>query len=220
MWINEKLHELPFPASERHRIAGACFTVALEHHHAIVILLRERLNGSAFALVRNVYETYVRGVWFLHCATDKELSAFINNDELPKIGVMLDAIEKVPEFSAGTLTKVKASSWNAMCSYAHTGALQVQRWNTSDAIESRHSVEEIEEVLQHTNAVAMLAGLGVAALADNVEIASEFLEKAKAVAAVDVASAPDPIHWARATISCGRRWGVAHEFEAVYAAVL
>lgn len=184
MWINDRLHELPFPALDRNRIAGACFTVALDMHHGIVILLRERLNGAAFALVRNVFEAYFRGVWCLHCATERELELFIERDRIPRLSTMLKAIEAVPEFSAGTLTRAKASGWNAMCSYAHTGALQIQRWNTEGAIESRHSPEEIEEVLRSTNAVALLAGLGVVTIADNMDIANAFLEKSRAIAGI------------------------------------
>jgi hypothetical protein len=154
----------------------------LEHHHAVVLLLRERLNGSAFALVRGEYEAYVRGLWLAHCATEQELSAFIGGAEPPNLAVMLSAIESMPTFDSKTLSAIKASSWNSMCSYTHTGSLQVQRWNTSEAIESRHSPEEIDEVLGFTNAIALLAAVGVSALADNETVAAQLLEKSRAIA--------------------------------------
>src|SRR5258708_8147975 len=177
MWINRALHDLSLPSSDRTRIAGACFAVALEHHHAVVILLRERLNGSAFALMRSAYEAYVRGVWLALCATDSQLRSFIDGIEPPKLGVMLEAIETIPTFEGKTLSYVKAENWKSMCSYTHTGALQVQRWNTSEAITSRHSPEEIEEVLSFTSAFAFLSALGVAMLPNNESLAPQLLEQ-------------------------------------------
>lgn len=181
MWIEHALHDLSLPSSDRTRIAGACFAAALEHHHAVVILLRERLNGSAFSLMRGEYEAYVRGVWLAHCATDPQLTSFISGSEPPKLYVMLRAIEAMPTFGSKTLSSVKAANWKSMCSYTHTGALQVQRWNTSEAIKSRHSPEEIEEVLGFTNAFALLAALGVATLAGNEPLAIQFLEKSREI---------------------------------------
>ena len=55
----------------------------------------------------------------------------------------------------------------------------MQRWNTSEAIESRHSPEEIEEVLGFSNAFALLAALGVATLAENESLAAQLLEKSR-----------------------------------------
>jgi hypothetical protein len=179
MWIEGVLHDLSLPSSDRTRIAGACFAAALEHHHAVVVLFRERLNGSAFALMRSAYEAYVRGVWLARCATDMQLSSFIDGVEPPKLDVMLYAIEKIPTYEGKTLSSVKVANWKSMCSYTHTGALQVQRWNTSEAITSRHSPEEIEEVLGFTNGFALLSALGVAMLAENESLAAQLLDKSR-----------------------------------------
>lgn len=177
IWIEHLLHELSLPATYRVRIAGACFAAALEHHHAIVVLFRERLNGSAFALMRSEYEAYVRGIWFARCATDLQLADFLRGEEPPALGAMLNEIEDIPPFDGKTLSATKAAGWRTMCSYTHTGAHQVQRFNTREAIQPRHTLEEIEEVLGLTRAYALLAALGVAMLAQNEPLAQQLLEK-------------------------------------------
>ena len=185
-WIESTLRDLPIALSDqtgdRIRMAGACFAAALEHHHAVVVLLRERLNGAAFGLMRGEYEAYVRGVWLARCATDSELSSYISDTKRRNIDQMLQAIEAMPVFDSRTLSLVKAKNWDAMCSYTHTGALQVQRWISSEAIESQHSPEEIEEVLGFTSTFALLAANGVAALAGNISLAGQLLEKSREVA--------------------------------------
>ena len=181
MWIERSLRDLSIPSSDRIRVSAACFAAALEHHHAIVILLSEKLNGSAFALVRSEYEAYVRGVWLADCATDDQLNSFLIGRKPPKLDTILCAIEAMPAFASKALSGVKAESWKSMCAYTHTGALQVQRWITSEAIESRHSPEEIEEVVGFTNAFALLAALGVATLAENESLAAQLLEKSRKI---------------------------------------
>lgn len=179
--IERKLHGRSLSSSDRTRVAAGAFAAALEHHHAIGVLFRERLNSSAFALVRAEYEAYVRGLWFAHCATDDQLSSFIGGAEPPKLHVLLEQIEALPTFESKTLSSIKAESWKSMCSYTHTGALQVQRWNTEDAITSRHSREEIEAVVAFCNVFALLAAVGVAALENNDLLATELLEKFRAL---------------------------------------
>jgi len=52
-----------------------------------------------------------------------------------------------------------------MCAYTHTGAQQIQRWNTSNFIEANYSDEEVSEVLCFTGSFALLPTLGLAAVA-------------------------------------------------------
>jgi hypothetical protein len=182
MWIEGLLNGLSMPSTDRVRIAGACFAASLQHHHAIVVLFRERLNGSAFALMRSVYEAYVRGIWFARCATEVQLSSFLQGEDPPKLGVMLGAIEVLAPFDSKTLSSTKIAGWSTMCSYTHTGAHQVQRFNTPAAIESRHSLEEIEEVLRLTRSYALFAALGMVMLAENEPLAQRLLAKTREVA--------------------------------------
>ena len=178
-WTAQALYDLELPGTTRTRIAATCFGVAQEHHHAIVVLLEANLKSSAFALVRAVYEAYVRGLWLAHCANDAELEAFSTGTEPPKMDTLLSAIERTEVFAGGELSEIKTHNWRSMCDYAHSGSRQVQRWNTSDIITPNHSVEEIDEILGFTNTFALLSAVSVAALANNEVLARRLLEKSQ-----------------------------------------
>jgi hypothetical protein len=78
-WVHGRLDGLKIAqlsVSKRVQLAGACWHVALEHGQAIVMLTEDALHGSALALVRPVFEAYVRGMWLMHCASEKEVDAW------------------------------------------------------------------------------------------------------------------------------------------------
>lgn len=179
-WVEQQVHDLPMAGSLRVRLAGTCFIVAQEHHQAILLLLSQPhpLHAPAFALVRPVFEAYLRGVWLAHCATDTNLERFAKGDSPPKIPVMLEAIEQTPGFDSKQLSAIYARSWSTMCAYTHTGSQQVLRWNTSDAIQQNYSDEDVDEALSFTGALAILSTIGLAAIADNVALAKSALSQA------------------------------------------
>ncbi len=176
-WLATELYDLPIDASLRNRLSGGCLSVCQDHQCAITLLLDEHFYASAFALVRPQYESYVRGLWLAHCATDKQISGFSCAKEPPKLGEMLSTIEKQEAYDAGTLSRFKLEMWSALCSYTHTGGLQVQRWQTKSGVESNYPPEEICEVARVSASFALLSGIGMAALAKNDALANRLLER-------------------------------------------
>lgn len=174
------VHERSLPATNRVRAAGSCFSIAQDHHHAIVVLLGAQLYASCFALLRVEFEAYIRGEWLALCAADSEVSAFLNGDEPPKIDLMLGALEATEAFKERRLTQIKKAHWRALCGYTHTGGIHVQRWNTADGIEANYSREELLEMLRFADIVASLAVLGVLALANDVDASEKVLKQLKA----------------------------------------
>ena len=78
-WVMENLDGLDISTEKRILLAVSCYDIVIEHHIGITVLLKSKINGSAFALVRPLFETFVRGVWLRHCATDKEIEKYIND---------------------------------------------------------------------------------------------------------------------------------------------
>jgi len=153
------LHELVMPANLRSRVATACLGVALDHHHAITILVANERLASAFALARPVFESFLRGTWLIHCATDDQVNSFSTGWSPPKIDRLLEDIENKPGYDGKVLSAIKASTWNSMCEYTHTGGLQIQRWQTESSVEPKYSNDEVEEVLAFTNLFVSLAAI-------------------------------------------------------------
>jgi hypothetical protein len=74
-WLDSCIHGLDI-SGDREVIVGPLFDQVHEHHQAIQLLLRSSLDGSAFSLFRSIFETYVRGVWLLRCASEEEVENF------------------------------------------------------------------------------------------------------------------------------------------------
>ena len=156
----------------------AYVAIALEHHKAIWILSKLGLNGSAFALLRAVFEAYWRALWINRVATSEQIEQ-ASRDELrfPKMQKMRDEIkqayfgtpdekELTPDDLAeaqrlrglgdkffGFLKKV----WPALNSYTHSGGLQIGRRFTGDQGKANYNEGEIAEAFNlATTAVLLL----------------------------------------------------------------
>lgn len=175
-WLHEQLWDYAVPANPRSRLAGACFAAVQDHHDAIATLIEKRLHSSAFALVRVLFEAYVRGSWLANCATGAELKAFQKDAKPPSISRQLQALEAFG-LGDGNLSKVKKCSWDAMNSYTHTGMRQIQRWNTVAGIEPNFQAEEIIQAIQFAGTFMLLSGLGIASLNGDTALSRRILEK-------------------------------------------
>ncbi|MGB3091747.1 MAG: DUF5677 domain-containing protein, partial [Candidatus Zixiibacteriota bacterium] len=143
---------------------------ALEHHKSIVLLIDNALYGSAAALIRLLFEAYVRGVWLLYSASDEEIEQF-KDDKLNKaFGELIADLESREPFDGGTLSHVKEVSWKAMNSLTHSGLSQVARRITSDAITPNYTDEELKDVLETANSIGVLAAVAIACMAGDEEL--------------------------------------------------
>lgn len=159
--IDATLHGAEISSDTRHRLAGACLDVAIEHQKAIVVLINRKFFGSAFALVRAQFETYIRGLWLERCATESEVDAF-KRDKIDKsFKTIIADIENCEGYNVGILSSARTKSWDAMNSYTHGGYMQAVRRISEDYMESNYSDAEIEEVLNFANSIGMLAALEI-----------------------------------------------------------
>jgi len=159
------LHELVMPANLRSRTAAACLGVVLDHQHAITILVANERMASAFALVRPVFESLLRGIWLTHCATDDQVELFSTGRSRPEVDRLLKDIENKPGYDEKGLSAIKVSAWSSMCEYTHTGGLQIQRWQTESSVEPKYNKDEVEEVLAFANLFASLAAIEMVGIA-------------------------------------------------------
>ena len=179
-WLDRRIDCLEVKADLRSRLAVGCLDTALEHQKAIVLLVAKQLHGSAFALVRSIFEAYVRGIWLHRCAEEADLEKFVKG-HIPKFSMLLDAIERLDGFENGVLSVAKDHSWKIMNSFTHTGFDQIVRRHTENTIEPNYDEEEILEVVNFANAIGSLAAIAICELAGNVELANSLLEKIKKV---------------------------------------
>ena len=177
-WIDSLIHGLEIPSSNRETMAAALFDQVHEHHKAIHLLLKSSFVGSAFSLVRPTFETYVRGVWLWHCASDEEVANFARDKINEKsFGTLIQEIEARTGFDVGVLSKVKKEAWSAMCSYAHGGYLQAVRRIIPNHITANYSDDEILEVIKSSSTIGLLAAAEVFSMAKRKDLVEAVLEQ-------------------------------------------
>ncbi len=156
-WITQNLDDLEISRDRRILLSVSCYDVVIEHHIGISALLKSRINGSAFALVRPLFETFVRGAWLRHCATDHEIDKYINDRLDKKFYLLIEEVERLESFKDGILSGLKENAWKAMNSYTHGGIQQAGRRSSGSYIEPDFSDEEIVEVIKLSGSFALLA---------------------------------------------------------------
>ena len=180
--LARKIEGLEIPASDQNRLSAACFHQALEHHEAIVHLIRRRLFGSAFALVRPLFESYVRAIWLGKCANDSDLVRFQKGTLEKEFKDLVSDVEAHEGYNVGVISKVKNGSWRAMNDFTHGGPLQIIRRITADSIAANYADEEVAEAISFAGASGLLATSEIALLANRLDIATKLLEEMKAFA--------------------------------------
>lgn len=182
-WIVGRLDGLDISRDRKVLLAVSCYDVVIEHHIGISTLLRSRINGSAFALVRPLFETFVRGVWLRHCATDEQIDMYVSDKLDSKFWQLLEQVEKVDGFQDSVLSGLKKNAWRAMNSYTHGGIQQAGRRTSGAYIEPDYSLEEIVEVIKLAGSFALLAFQQVAIEAKRTDLAGEALNRLAGVGA-------------------------------------
>lgn len=177
VWITQKTEGLQIPSSDRTRLAMSCLHQVEEHQQAIALLIRHSLYGSAFSLVRPLFENYIRGVWLRNCASDLELVQFQEGKIRKTFGQLINDIEVLEKYNVGVLSKVKQNLWDAMNDYTHGGFRQAVRRNTNDAITSNYTVTEVTEVLRFSGIIGLLAAAEVVLAAARTDMMPSLLDR-------------------------------------------
>lgn len=180
-WADQKINGLEFKVDGRKEIVAGSLDTALEHQKAIILLIAKKYYGSAFSLIRIIFETWVRSLWLNYCASEQEIEKFKKNKLNKKFYELVEEVEKVDGYKGGTISKAKKAGWQAMNSFTHSGYTQVERRFGEYSIEPNYDTEEINEAINFTNATGLLCCLEIAFLANDEQFSSELLEKIKEI---------------------------------------
>ena len=169
-----KMPELP--NSKRMQLSAGCLHVAIEHGQSIVVLAQHKCFGSALALQRPLLETFQRGLWLRHAATNDQVDA-AGSDKFPSKTTMLEELEKTLQLNGPPY--MRGAFWNQMCSYTHGGFQQVGARLTKEGLQSNYTFDEVKQVLRSSEMVQLAAAAGLATMAANESLAKTFLERLK-----------------------------------------
>lgn len=162
--IAKSLHGRRVNNDPRSKLACVCFATAQQHHNAILILLSHQppLHATAFALLRLLVESTIRGLWLSHVATNAQVEEYPTKGTKLDMASMMLALDKVTGLN--THESIYKSKWKILSSYTHTGELQVQRWMTTTDVESDYSNADVQELVHLSSLTARLASQAVIAI--------------------------------------------------------
>ena len=176
-WIFLRLDGVQFPKTRKLLLATAAFDVVLDYFTGITTLIEQKVHGAAFALVRSIFETFVRAVWLKDCATEEDLAAFERDERGRNFDLILAKIEELDAFKSGTLSDLKKQAWSAMNSYTHGGIHQVARRVKGNAIDPNYEDGEIIEVLRMGQMFALLAFIQIFLVAGRKDLEQVGIQK-------------------------------------------
>lgn len=170
----------PFSDAPRIVYAAVACSLALEHWHAVRLLLQNGLLPTAAVVHRAQFEATVRSVWLTYAASDLDvmkLSSELNTDtEQAAKGVaqvqamMLEIKQRAPEQAFAALDRIKMHSWKALNSYAHAGLHPLRRHADG------YPVPLIQSMLCNANGVAVVSCMQAVVLQGEQPRQKEILE--------------------------------------------
>jgi len=148
-----------YPDTPRTVIVIGFMDQMIEHHESMLLLVRNNKVGSSFVLARSIFESAYRGLWINFCASDSEIERFEKHDEFPvNMTDMARAID-AKYHGYGFFEGLKNRAWTALCSYTHTGMLQLGRRFTGHSVEPAYTDQEIfEATTSVTTCILLLIG--------------------------------------------------------------
>lgn len=176
-WIDQNTVGLSFSTDDRTLLAVGCFDIAIEYQAAIALLSEASLYGAAFALLRVLAESLVRGLWLYGCATDAELDKF-KRGKLDKSFVkLIEEYEVKIETPSGVLSKFKASAWDALNGFTHTGFHQVSRRHSSGQVQGNYPDQEVAQALDIAGALGLIAAGQLIAMSGQEQLLPLYIER-------------------------------------------
>ncbi len=154
--IEEMVTKYNYPQGDKNLILIGYHSILVEHHDSIHLLIQNQLYGSAFALVRALYESLYRAHWVNACATDKQIEKILEGKDIfPTMQTMVEEIDRV-DGTGNFWQVVKSNSWTAMNDYAHSGIRQLARRFVQDEVAPNYDLTEVIEALDGTNVALLL----------------------------------------------------------------
>ena len=172
--IASTMHNRRAPDGLRGSIVAGSLDAVREHHSAVNLLIDRGLYGSAFALLRSMFDGCIVGLWATYIATNELLERFeVGRFTLEPQRVIKQLKSCDDGDYTDTLQRIYEQAWKPLSSYVHGGHLQVSRRNAAEYVGPNYSEEEIQEVLIFSNAMAIIAAMEMPNLTNDQEFSDE-----------------------------------------------
>ncbi|WP_350586235.1 DUF5677 domain-containing protein [Pseudoalteromonas sp. RB2-MNA-CIBAN-0110] len=152
--LENALNHIKLPRTDKVMVASSYYSICMEHYRSILILVELKLYSSASALLRCLFESYVKGLWFYYCSGECDI-ALLRKDEFKKQFGML--VKEIEEKKVKGLSNAKSNNWDILNGLTHSGAGQLSRRISGDQIGSNFNEAFIAETISFANDYGLLA---------------------------------------------------------------
>lgn len=169
-----------FDESPRLKLSEILAVSSMQFAAAVRVLCAENLLLGATATLRSQFESVVRSVWALQCATELQvdkLSAELSlenqqaSKNIPTVHGMMVELEKIPQLVnlLVSLKEFKDSSWLPLNSFVHSG-IHAVHW-------TRNKVppQLVDQVFRISNALLFIAFQQIGIMTGRPKIQSEIM---------------------------------------------
>ena len=179
--INREISGLILPADRRLRMALGCLDLAVEIQSGIAVLADQPLWGPAFALVRSLFESLIRGIWLARYASEDQLTWFQTGDlgNRKTFAELVTEVEKSLGHSGETLTRLRKSSWAILNDFTHSGFQHVVRRNSETSTGPNYPDQELIQMLRASASLGLLAAIEMMDLSNHHDVSARLLVEAK-----------------------------------------
>jgi hypothetical protein len=163
LWLRFQVRGIPIAADARSRVAAACWGIAQDHYTGIVALLDEAPPdcSSAFALLRPLFESFVRGSWLDTKATDEQVEQYRMGAEIPGTASLINAVWASP---LDAVREFHDRTWADLCDLTDTGEEHCERCTTSGALHPTYALTQLVAGLDMAARLALLSTAHLGAL--------------------------------------------------------
>ena len=147
IWLGTGMNSTSFPDTDRNIVTLALFQQSLDLADAVVLLVDEHeLHGPAYPLVRPLFESYVRGLWILRCASDKEIVEFLQ-DKCPTFPKLTRAIGDCAPEHYDWIQDIRQGNLKIFHSFTHGGGTHVWRRHETGSVEANYPEWELRYLI-------------------------------------------------------------------------
>lgn len=168
--------------NEYNKVIFAYLSIIIEHHRSIIELTNVR-QLSALALMRPLYESYIRTVWLSSCISEKTVKASaqlfleLEDGKFPTLRTMCEDIDKIlnirgNEENLNAFSRELEDNKRLLHSYTHGGAHLISIVNHPH---DRYTYKEMIDVLRGVNVYILGATQAYLGTLENVDPAEKVL---------------------------------------------
>jgi hypothetical protein len=174
-FIDEHMNGIKLSGDIRSRVFYSLLHLSLEHFGSIVILVKNKMNGSAYALMRPQYEAVIRALYFQYCASNEEIEKFNSGKDPKGLFKMLKVLDK--DLNSNSIFNFYHLLRNEMHAFTHGGLEQLSRRYSEEELISNFSEEECKKLITLSQTLAGISATCASALAGRPDISDVILEK-------------------------------------------